>query len=50
MSRIVGDMSQKSQGYLTSVVRVGPEKVAHWTLMWNLLKPVQEANVIQGVD
>lgn len=34
----------------TSIIRIGPEKVTHWTLVWHLLDSVQRANVIESVD
>ena len=33
-----------------SVIRIGPKKVAHGTLVRHLLQPVQGADVVQGVD
>lgn len=33
-----------------AVVGVGPEQVAHWALVGNLLNPVQSADVVERVD
>lgn len=33
-----------------AVVWIGPEKIAHWTLVWNLLNAVQSSDVVQGID
>lgn len=33
-----------------ALVRVTPEKVAHRTLVWNLLEPVKRSNVVQRID
>lgn len=34
----------------TTVIGVRPQQVAHRTLMWHFLQPVQSPDVIQGVD
>lgn len=33
-----------------SVIGVGPEQVAHGTLVWDLLHSVQLSDVVQGID
>uniref|UniRef100_A0A182TQU7 Uncharacterized protein n=1 Tax=Anopheles melas TaxID=34690 RepID=A0A182TQU7_9DIPT len=34
----------------TSVIRIGPEQIAHGTFVWHLLKSVQCSNVIKRID
>ena len=34
----------------TSIIGVGPEQVADWTLVWRLLHAVQLADLVERVD
>lgn len=45
-------VSRSSWGYSPSaaVIWIGPEKIAHWALVWNLLNTVESSDVVQGVD
>ena len=42
--------STRTDAPAAAVVRVGPQQVAHGTLVGNFLETVQRANVVEGVD
>lgn len=45
-------VSSSSWGYSppAAIIWIRPEKIAHWTLVWDLLDAVKSSDVVQGVD